>query len=223
MTLILILITNFLFIKYNKLFLILINKKIVYFNQIFKAYFFTKKNPMEVYFIIESFKSYLTSGLQPSQALELLLNKKISTKNYCYLYKINQLYKSGKSFKEALEKTTNEIDNNYGNQHIIIFLTSILIGLKSSGNLIFILEKSQIKIKEKILVTQKIKAYTSQIRLQAIVISLSPLFLSLFIWIISPLKITYFFTDSFGNILLIFMIFLNIIGFYFLNLISRQN
>jgi Flp pilus assembly protein TadB len=223
MTLILIFMTNFLFIKYYQLFLLIINIKIIYFYQIFKNYCFNKQNPMEIYFIIERFKSYLASGLQPSQAVELLLNKKISTKNYCYLYKINQLYKCGKNFKEALEKTTNEIENNYSNQHIKIFLTSILIGLKSSGNLIFILEKSQIKIKEQILVTQKIKAYTSQIRLQAVVIGLSPLFLSLFIWIISPLKITYFFTDSFGNILLIIMIFLNIIGFYFLNLISRQN
>ena len=181
-----------------------------------------KKHAKEITKIIEQFIFYIKSGIQPSQALQIISQKKkwtLSIKNS--LSQITTYYSQGMSFESSINIVISSISNNKYNHFLLFFLFSLKLGYSSGGNIISILEKVRIKIENSILIEQKIKATTAQIRLQAIIISFSPLVLGVIIWFLSPSYIIFFFDNGVGNFLFVVMLLLNIIGFYLLKRISR--
>ena len=174
--------------------------------------------------LIDFLNSYLKSGIQLSQALIILYHKhnwSQNTKNS--IYKINRYYMHGMPIVNSIKTVRNSIYDYKMNYYLLLFLTTLEIGNISSGNLVSILEKLKIKINDKIMLDSKMSATTAQIRFQSYVIRVSPLFISIVIWLISPSYILFFFDNEIGIILLFTMILLNAVGFYILKKISRLN
>lgn len=176
----------------------------------------------EIINIIEYLNSYIKSGLQPSQALLIIAkNKKWTSFTKKNINQVINYYSQGMSFTSSINNVVLSLEITENNKYIILFLTSLKIGCSSGGNIISILDKTKNKLVNKIKIQNKIRATTAQIRFQSIIISLAPLLISLIIWLISPSYILFFINEPTGNIFLIIMILLNLIGFYFLKLISR--
>ncbi len=183
-----------------------------------------KKQVKEIPKLIEYLSSYIKSGIQVSQAIQFISKKnKWSSPIQNALSQITNYNSQGMSFESSVKITIFSIPKNKFNHFLHFFLSSLRLGHTSGGNMVTILEKVKNKIESSILLDQKIRATTAQMRLQAFVISLAPFVLALVIWFLSPSYILFFFNNEIGNCLLAIMIILNVIGFYFLKLISRLN
>jgi tight adherence protein B len=183
-----------------------------------------RKQIKEIPKLIEYLKSYIKSGVQPSQAIKIISKKrKWSSPIQNSLSQMTNYYSQGMSFESSIHIVISSISKNKYNHFLLFFLSSLRIGYMSGGNMVSILEKVKNKIENSIFLDQKIHATTAQIRLQAIIISLAPLALASIIWFISPSYILFFFDNKVGNFLFAFMLLLNVVGFYLLKLISRLN
>lgn len=182
-----------------------------------------RKNQMkEIPKLIEYLKSYLKSGIQATQAIQIISKKnKWTPPIQNSLSQITNYYSQGMSFESSINVVISSIPNHKYNYFLLFFLSSLKLGYSSGGNIVSILEKVKSKIESSIFLDQKIHATTAQMRLQAIIISLAPLALAFIIFFISPSYILFFFYNEIGNFLLFLMLSLNIIGFYLLKSISK--
>ncbi|WP_233231109.1 type II secretion system F family protein [Silvanigrella aquatica] len=172
--------------------------------------------------LIEYFISYLKAGIQVPYCLNLILNKyKWSPPIQKTIYQIITFYNQGMSLDSAVKARIISLGNHKDHYFMVYFLTSLRVGYKSGGNMISTLENVKSKIESNILLKRKIKSTTAQIRLQALIIAMAPLILGIILWFIVPSYILFFFENAVGNLLLLMMIFLNMIGFYFLKMIAR--
>jgi tight adherence protein B len=181
-----------------------------------------KKQKNEIPKLIEYMKSYVKSGLQPSQIVKILAQKKI----WCVsiqkkLNDISNYNLQGTSFEQSVNMAIQKIVKTKSNQHFIFLLSALRLGHITGGNLISILEKVKLKTENSILIERKIKVTTAHMRLQSAVISLAPCVLALVLWVINPQYIEFFFTNPLGNFLFFIMILMNFIGFYFLKSIAK--
>lgn len=181
-----------------------------------------KKITKEIPTLIDFLKSYMIAGLLLPNALEeVLKNKKWCRPISDTLNYICSNYMQGKSFKESLTNGINLVKYKKSRQYLCLLFVSLRLGYSTGENLTQILEKVKNKTQDRINLERKLKVTTAQMRLQATVIILSPLFLSIIVYFISPEYILFFFRTSMGLSLFILMIFMNICGAYFLNRILR--
>ncbi len=183
-----------------------------------------KKQVKQIPKLIEYLTSYIRSGIQVSQAIQFISKKnKWSSAIQNTLFQITNYNSQGMSFESAVNITIFSIPKNKYNHFLHFFLSTLRLAHTSGGNMVTIFERVKNRIESNIILDQKIRATTAQMRLQAFIISLAPFVLALIIWFLSPSYILFFFNNEIGKLLLAIMIILNAIGFYFLKLISRLN
>ncbi len=91
----------------------------------------------------------------------------------------------------------------------------------SGENIINIIEKVKQKTQERLELNRKLKMTTAQMRLQALVILLSPVCLCFIIFFISPDYILFFINNYIGLTLLLLMVIFYILACYFLHKFLR--
>nr|BFD31877.1 hypothetical protein GTC16762_14950 [Pigmentibacter ruber] len=181
------------------------------------AYILNKELPKLVFYL----KSYLSSGIELSQALQKISNNhnwNPYLKNILFL--INYYYNKGNSLTCSIDKTLVSISNKKHENNLILLLGIIKVCSIQKGNINYILENFRIRLLEKISAKKKFQTYTAQIRLQAAIISLSPFILAFVLFFISPNYITFFIINTIGNLLFFFMIVFYFLGIYFINKIA---
>ncbi|WGL60199.1 hypothetical protein QEJ31_01095 [Pigmentibacter sp. JX0631] len=163
-------------------------------------------------------KSYLSSGIDLAQALQKIsINHNWNPYIKNILFLINYYYNNGNSLVYSIDKTihSNKIKTHESN--LLLLLSTLKICSINKGNINFILENFRNRLIEKLSAKKKFQTYTSQIRFQALIISLSPFILSIIMFILSPNYILFFIDNKFGKILLFFMIIFYLVGIYLIN------
>ncbi|MES2615767.1 MAG: hypothetical protein V4591_10165 [Bdellovibrionota bacterium] len=181
-----------------------------------------RKVTKEIPALIDFIKSYLLAGLLLPSALTFVLKQK----KWCSpiqnsLSAICNNYAHGKSFQESLYCGINLTKTKQSYQYLCIFYLSLRLGYSTGENMTHILEKVKYKTQDRLNLERKLKMTTAQMRLQSLVIILSPFFLGFIIFLVSPEYILFFFQETVGRFLFIFMIILNVLGAYFLNRILK--
>ncbi|HHU33078.1 MAG: type II secretion system F family protein [Zhaonellaceae bacterium] len=98
-----------------------------------------------------------------------------------------------------------------------LVVTAVLIQRQVGGNLAEVLENISETIRERIRIAGEIKTLTAQGKMSGLVIGLLPLFLSIFIFLISRDYILTLFTTRIGLILLVSGVISQVIGFVMIN------
>ena len=108
--------------------------------------------------------------------------------------------KIGTTVEEALENLVYRIDS----KDIEMVVTGVLIQRVVGGNLAEVLDSIAYTIDKRIKTKAKIKALTAQPRLSAIIISLLPIVLAIFIYLRKPEFLKILITDPSGKMLLLY-------------------
>jgi Flp pilus assembly protein TadB len=152
----------------------------------------------EIPALIDFLRSYLLAGL----LLPAAFNTVLKQKNWCKpilhsLTSISNSYSQGKSFKQCLSEGIVSLNGKKLHQYLNLMLISLKLGHSTGDNMTQILEKIKYKTQDCIDLERKLKITTAQIRLQSSIIILSPLFLAIIIYFISPRSI--FFKKNYEN------------------------
>ncbi len=171
----------------------------------------------EIPILIDFLKSYLQAGLLlPMSVSSVLKQRKWCLPIQNSLIYICNNYAQGKSFKESLSAAILLVKEKKSRQYLCLLYLSLRIGCASGENIIQIIDKVKNKTQDRLSLERKLKITTAQMRLQSIVIILSPFFLAFIVYLISPEYILFFFNEIIGRALLTVMIVLNVLGAYFL-------
>lgn len=175
----------------------------------------------EVITLIDFLKSYLNSGLVPIQCVHFAIKQRQwGSVVHAVLESILNHHLQGKSLEVCLTHAILMTQGKATRRHLNLLLLSLRLGCASGSHLDDILEKVKKRTEEKLLLDQKIKTMTAQIRMQAMVISFAPLFLAVIIFFVSPDYVSFFFFDTSGRFLLVIMLLLNLLGLFFLKKLS---
>ena len=220
-------------IKRNRDYLILIHP-LIYFLYLFLNFIFIRginyllarreenKSMKEIPKLIDFLKSYLLAGLLLPNAMTAVLKQK----KWCYPIRYSLTYicnhfDQGNSFKDSLSFGIEFTKAKKSRQYLCFLFLALRLGCSTGENLTQILEKMKDKTQDRLNLERKLKMTTAQMRLQSLVIILAPLFLSFILYLLSPEAILFFFRSPIGNILLVFMVILNIFGAYLIHQILR--
>lgn len=164
---------------------------------------------------LPSFLQAMASTLQAGYSIPnafLFLENEVENPLKKEIQKINQKL----SLKVSLEKALLEFSQMVDHSEIYFFAESTVIQLKTGGNLIKLFKKISYLIEEKLKLERDIKSFTSQGKLSGILIAgLWPISL-LFFYFFSPQHAHILFYTITGKSLLIFSLFLETIGFFFI-------
>ncbi len=176
-----------------------------------------KELPKFIYYL----NCYLISGMELSQGLNKVAKNHTWNNNLLKQIKlINFYYSKGNSLEDSIDKTLKNKDANK-NYYLYFFLNTLKICSLNKGNITIILENLKNRLIEKNNAEKKIHTFTSQIRFQALVISLAPFILAFILFILSPHYIFFFFKNTYGIFLLVLMIILYILGVSIIYKIAR--
>ncbi len=199
------------------IFIILIKISKCYYKNIKNTSALKTELPKLIYYL----NCYLVSGMELSQSLnKLASNHKWNRSLLKHIKLINFYYAKGNSLEIAIEKVIKDIDHNK-NYYLYFFLNTLKICSLNKGNITLILDNLRNRLIEKNTAEKKIHTFTSQIRFQALIISLAPFVLAFIIFFLSPHYIFFFFNNKYGIMLLIFISILYILGISIIYKITR--
>jgi tight adherence protein B len=118
----------------------------------------------------------------------------------------------GLSMEEALSRMSRRI----GSDDVTILNTALSVAMRTGGNVSEVLDNIASSIRERRTLDGKIKALTSQGRMQGMIIGLLPLLLLAGIYLIDPAMVEPLFTTTIGKCLLLGGVVLEIAGMLFI-------
>jgi len=123
-------------------------------------------------------------------------------------HKTLQEIKLGISFEQAV----NGLIERAGNDDLDLIMTSVNIQREVGGNLSEVLDKIAHTIRERVRIKGQIKTLTAQGRLSGTILSLLPVALGAFLFLINPDYISLLFKHPVGRILVLFAAVMQMIG-----------
>ncbi len=207
---------------------ILLDNAITKFNKTFLfCRKFLKKNKRcegDIVSFIDFLISYLNSGATIQRCFEVAVQKKnFETEVQNSIINTLAYFHQGYSFRIAIETVYKQILKQKRNKYLALLFNGLAMLLIKGSQSSSLLQKIKEKIEDEIQFLQKLKVITAQMTIQANVILFSPLVLSLILLIISPDHIYIFFESFVGISILIFMVCLNILGWFSLRKILAIN
>jgi tight adherence protein B len=151
----------------------------------------------------------LRSGLNFSQAMQVVVDEMPDPISQEFNLVIQQI-KLGVQTEKALEDFAARIPED---EDLGILVTAINIARGIGGNLAEIFDNIASVIRERKRIEGKIKAITSQGRLQAIVMAAMPLVICLAMHFIDPDTLRYLYTTPPGIIIIVFVLLMDYIGY----------
>ncbi len=130
-------------------------------------------------------------------------------------------YYMGMSFSQCLRGVHKIFEGSQQKKFLSFLFTSMLVSFESGAGAMYILDRIKEKVSDQIELRRKLKVSTAQMRLQALVILLSPVFLVIIIGIISPNNLLFFIHTNVGRSLLIVMTSFYGLAIYFLRRIIK--
>lgn len=104
----------------------------------------------------------------------------------------------GQNFEEALKGMLRRMDT----PELRLFISAVILQRETGGNLAELLDNLEAVIRERQELKRELRAATAQARLSGTVLSLLPVFVGFFIFVINHNYIMFFFEDSLGTKLL---------------------
>lgn len=153
----------------------------------------------------------LKSGSSLLNAIELLSENSIGPVAQEYGLVVRE-YRMGTNVEQALRN----IEKRVPSSHLGLMVTTTTIAQETGGNLAQSLERLAASSRQQILIDKKIKALTSQGKLQGIVIGLLPVVIGLILSQIEPKAMAALFQTWLGYGTLILVISLETLGLYFI-------
>ena len=114
----------------------------------------------------------------------------------------------GKTLDDALMDFSNRTDD----EDIDMFVTALIIQRKVGGNLAEILDTIAATIRDRTRIRGEVKTLTAQSKISAIIISLLPFGIAIFLLAVNPEYIMELFQSTIGVILVVLAIFFQIVG-----------
>ena len=121
-------------------------------------------------------------------------------------------YKLGVKLEEALENLTKRVPL----EDYVLFVTAVNIARELGGNLPEIFDNIAFTVRERHRIENKVRALTSQGKLQGIVMGAMPLFLGIMLYMVDPTMIQPLFTTWIGKLAILAIIVLDALGVYFI-------
>ncbi|MCR3956871.1 MAG: type II secretion system F family protein [Gudongella sp.] len=116
------------------------------------------------------------------------------------------------SIGKTLDETLLDFSNRTDDEDIDMFVTALIIQRKVGGNLAEILDTIAATIRDRMRIRGEVKTLTAQSKISAIIISLLPFGIAIFLLAINPEYIMELFQSTIGIILVVLAIFFQIIG-----------
>lgn len=123
----------------------------------------------------------------------------------------------GQSFETALQKMLERIDT----PDLRLFIASVTIQRESGGNLAELLDNLESTIRDRFALQKELMAASAQAKLSGIILSLLPIFVGAFVFIINRKYVLFFFDDPVGQKLLWMSIAGQIMGVLMIRKIVR--
>lgn len=161
--------------------------------------------------VLETMTNALKSGFSFMQALQLVSSEIPAPLGKEFKQTIKEV-NLGISMEEAFTNLLSRLPN----KDVEIMVTAVLIQRSTGGNLAQILETIQETITERVRLKDELKALTSQGRMSALVITLLPVLLGLFLNLMNPDYFVPLLTNPFGLIVLLIGVFSGILGWIFI-------
>ena len=149
----------------------------------------------------------LKAGFSINQALEEVANMNIHPVSVEFRLLLQEL-RLGVTFEQAFENMNNRLNS----ADFELVTAAILTARQTGGELTGALERVADLIRERVRISNKIKAMTAMGRLQAILIGAMPFLLLLGMHYVNPVMIANFFDTIYGWIALVVIIILDICG-----------
>lgn len=163
-----------------------------------------------------SMSSALKAGFSITQALENVANENRRPISFEFTLLIQEL-RLGVQFDLALKKMEERVQSS----DFELVAVAILTARQTGGELTGILERLAAVIRERIRITQRIRALTAQGRLQAVLIAAIPFLLMFIMAYIAPDVMSAFFASPIGILILIGVIILVAAGFLIIRKITN--
>lgn len=158
----------------------------------------------------------LRAGFSLSQAFDSVVE--LGDKPICEEFLIfQQQLRIGMSFEDALESMSGRV----GSDDLTLVTTAILISRKTGGNVTEIFDKISETIRGRQKIERKVRSMTAQGRVQGIIVSILPILLGIFMFIIKPGMMTSFLFSLTGLIAITVMLLLITVGWLIIRKIIR--
>lgn len=158
----------------------------------------------------------LRAGFSLSQAFDSVVE--LGDKPICEEFLIfQQQLRIGMSFEDALESMSGRV----GSDDLTLVTTAILISRKTGGNVTEIFDKISETIRGRQKIERKVRSMTAQGRVQGIIVSILPILLGIFMFIIKPGMMTSFLFSLTGLISITVMLLLITLGWLIIRKIIR--
>jgi tight adherence protein B len=119
------------------------------------------------------------------------------------------------------EKALENLAGRVGSDDMELVVTAVLIQRQVGGNLAEVLDNISSTIRDRIKIKGEVRTVTAQGRMSGLIISLLPPVLGVLIYMINPEHMGILFNNSIGLCIVVFSIFMELIGIYFINKIVR--
>lgn len=158
----------------------------------------------------------LRAGFSLSQAFDSVVE--LGDKPMSEEFRIfQQQLRIGMSFEDALESMSERV----GSDDLTLVTTAILISRKTGGNVTEIFDKISETIRGRQKIERKVRSMTAQGRVQGIIVSILPILLGLFMFIIKPGMMTSFLFSLTGVVSIAVMLLLITVGWLIIRKIIR--
>jgi len=163
-----------------------------------------------------SMSSSLKAGFSINQAIEVVANENRKPISFEFRLLMQEI-RLGVPLDDALRKMVARLDNS---PDLELVATAIITARQTGGELTQVLERLAGVIRERIRITQRIRALTAQGRLQAIIIGAMPFLLMMAMAYIAPDMMNQFLASVIGILLILGAIVLVTIGFFVIKKIT---
>ncbi|MCX7711655.1 MAG: type II secretion system F family protein [Clostridia bacterium] len=118
---------------------------------------------------------------------------------------------------KALENLVSRVSSD----NLELVVTAVLIQRQVGGNLAEVLDNISSTIRDRVKIKGEIRTVTAQGRMSGIIISILPVALGIVLYLINPEHIGLLFKDPIGIAILVFSVFMELIGMYFISKIVK--
>lgn len=158
----------------------------------------------------------LKTGYSFSQAMKTVSEESESPTKEEIQTLINEL-----NYGISMEEALNNLKERMPSTDLELMIHSVLIQRQIGGNLSIILEVIINTIRERKKLERQVRTLTAQGRLSGLIIAALPVVLGVFFFIVNRSYMMAFFTNTYGQIALVFGICLTVLGFIVINRITK--
>lgn len=123
----------------------------------------------------------------------------------------------GVTTEKALENLVTRVDSD----DLELVVTAVLIQRQVGGNLSEVLDNISTTIRERIKIKGEVRTVTAQGRMSGLIISMLPPALGMILYIVNPQHISLLFNNPIGIGILVFSVFMELVGIYFITKIVK--